>query len=126
MRRPLANFSRVRPSRFGAVLALVALLVQLLLPSAAAFAMGDDPLGAAPICTTGAHHAGGQGGSHKVLHATCPLCQAPSVAWGFVPPAQTFVVGPRRQARVVWQRETNVGAPAAVASLRARGPPGAA
>jgi hypothetical protein len=125
MRRPLATFPRVRPHRFGAVLALAALLIQLLLPSAAAFAMGD-PLGSAPICTTGAHHTGGPGGPHKAPHAVCPLCQAQSVTWGFVPPVQSFVVGPQRRIGVIWRQEALAMAPAAVASLRARGPPVAA
>ncbi|MDB5358726.1 MAG: hypothetical protein JWO51_23 [Rhodospirillales bacterium] len=125
MRRPLANSFRVRPHRFGAVPALVALLIQLLLPSAAAFAMGD-PLGSAPICTTGAHHTGGPDGPHKALHAVCPLCQAHSVAWSFVPPVQSFVLGPQRRVGVIWRQETPTIAPTAVASLRARGPPVAA
>ena len=98
MRRTRASFSRTRPRRFGAVLALVALLVQLLLPAAGAFAMGD-PLAAAPICTAAAHHGAAPGGSHPARHVSCPLCQAQSAAWGFVPPVQMFVVGPRRPVR---------------------------
>jgi hypothetical protein len=125
MRRSHTRFRQVRPPRFGAALALVALLVQLLLPSAAALAM-DDPLGAAPICSTGSAHAGGHGGAHKALHAACPLCQAPSVAWGFVPPVQTVVMGPRRLVQVVWHHESIVAAPVAIAGFRARGPPGGA
>jgi hypothetical protein len=126
MRRPFSRFSRICPPRFGAVLALVALLVRLLLPSAAAFA-ADDPLGAVPICTADtAHHARGQGGSHQAAHRACPLCQAPSVAWGFVPAAQNFTIGPRRSVQIVWRHDTIAAAPAPVAGLRARGPPGAA
>jgi hypothetical protein len=125
MRRPHTRFRQVRPPRFGAALAFVTLLVQLLLPSASALAMGD-PLGAAPICSTGTSHSGGQGGSHKAVHAACPLCQAPSVVWGFVPPVQTFVTGPQRLVQVVWHRESIAVAPGAVGSLRARGPPGGA
>jgi hypothetical protein len=103
-------------------LALVALLVQLLLPAAGAFAMGD-PMGAAPICTSGAHHTGGSGDPHKARHVSCPLCQAQSAAWGFVPPMQSFVTGPQRLARVIWRQEKLVATPAAVVGLNARGPP---
>lgn len=125
MRRSFASSSRLHPPRFGAVLALVALLMQLLVPAAAAFAMGD-PLAAAPICTSDAKHTDGHNGSHKTLHAACPLCQAQSVAWGFVPPVQVFVAGPQRLVHIVWRHETIVAAPANVAGWRARGPPGAA
>jgi len=107
------------------MLALVALLVQLLLPSAATFAMGD-PLAGAPICTSGGKHAGGQGGAHKAAHRACPLCQAPSVAWGFVPSMPTYVVGLRDEGPVVWRHETVAAVPTTVASVRARGPPAAA
>jgi len=122
MRRSPASFPRVRPPRVGALLALVALLVQLLLPSAATFAMAD-PLGGAPICTSGGNHVGGQDGPHKAAHRACPLCQAPSVAWGFVPSPQTYVAGLRDASPVVWRHETVVAATATFASVRARGPP---
>ncbi len=123
MRRSVTRFLRIRPPRLGAVLALVALLVQLLLPAAGAFAMGD-PLGAVPICTTGAHHTGGTDGSNKARHVSCPLCQGQSAAWGFVPPVQSFVAGPQRLVRVIWRHEKLAAAPTAVAGLNARGPPG--
>ena len=107
------------------MLALVALLMQLLLPAAGAFAMGD-PLGAVPICTTGAHHAGGTGGGpHKARHVSCPLCQGQSAAWGFVPPVQSFVTGPQRLVRVIWRHETLATVSAVPVGLNARGPPGA-
>ena len=125
MRQSVTRFTRLRPPRFGAVLALAALLVQLLLPAAGAFAMGD-PLGAVPICTTGAHHTGGTGDRHKARHVSCPLCQGQSAAWGFVPPVQSFVTGPQRLVRVIWRHETLATTPTAVDGLNARGPPGAA
>jgi len=121
MRRSVTRFTRLRP-RFGAVLALVALLVQLLLPAAGAFAMGD-PMGAAPICTSGTHHTGGSGDPHKARHVSCPLCQAQSAAWGFVPPMQSFVSGPQRLVRVIWRQEKFSTHPAVPTGLNARGPP---
>ena len=122
MRRSVTRFSRLRPPRFGAVLALVALLVQLLLPAAGAFAMGD-PLGGALICTGGAHHTGGTGDPHKARHVSCPLCQAQAAAWGFVPPVQSFVAGPQSLVRVVWLQEKLAMRPAVPVGLNARGPP---
>jgi hypothetical protein len=128
MRRTLASFRRAcPPRRFGAVLALVALLVQLALPGAAALAMGRDALGLVPICTGGSSRDAGPTAPHKALHAACPLCQAPSAAWGFLPPpAPAALQGPRRLGRVVWRHEPATGIPATIASSRARGPPGAA
>ena len=125
MRQSVTRFTRLRPPRFGAVLALAALLVQLLLPAAGAFAMGD-PLGAVPICTTRAHHTGGTGDPHKARHVSCPLCQGQSAAWGFVPPAQSVVIGPQRLVRISWRHERRATTPTAVARLNARGPPGVA
>lgn len=130
MRWVFARFGRTRPRRrIGVVLALVALLTQLALPGAAALAMGDDPLGAAPICTTTIPGQGSLPASHhgKAVHAACSLCQAPSVAWGFLPPpAASGITGPHQAVPVVWRSEASVGAPGAVACLRARGPPVAA
>lgn len=103
----------------------MALLVQLLLPSAATLAMAD-PLGGMPICTSGGNHAGGQGGPHKAAHRACPLCQAPSAAWGFAPSPQTAIAGLRDEGVVVWRHEMMVAVTATVASVRARGPPAAA
>ena len=128
MRWIFASFQRTRPARrFGAALALVALLVQLALPGAAALAMGDDALGRVPICTAANPNGAGPATPHKAVHAACPLCQAPSVAWGFLPPpAPAALVGPHRLGRVIWRHEAAAGAPAAGAGSRARGPPGAA
>ena len=129
MRRTIASFRRARPPRrFGAVLALVALLVQLVLPGAAALAMGRDALGLVPICTGGSSRDAGPAAPHKSLHAgCCSLCQAPSAAWGFLPPpAPAALQGPHRLGRVVWQHEPATGMPATIAGSRARGPPGAA
>ncbi len=130
MRRVFASFGRARPRcGIGAVLALVALLTQLALPGAAALAMGADPLGSAPICSTPAPGQDSLPASHhgKAIHAACPLCQAPSVAWGFLPPpAASAIAMPHQVARVVWRSVASVGTPGAVASLRARAPPVAA
>lgn len=131
MRRVFAKVGRTRPRRrFGVVLALVALLAQLALPGAAALARTDDPLGFVPICTAAvpghdalpasSHH-------HKALHAACPLCQAPSVAGGLLPPpAAPEIAGPQHVTQVAWRSQAAMSTPGAVASLRARGPPGAA
>jgi hypothetical protein len=128
MRRTLASFRRARPPRrFGAVLALVALLVQLALPGTAALAMGRDALGLVPICTGGSARDAGPEAPRKALHAACPLCQAPSAVWGFVlPPAPAALQGPYSLGRVVWRYEAATGMPATIAGSRARGPPGAA
>jgi hypothetical protein len=129
MRRIFASFQRVRaPRRFGAVLALAALLVQLVLPSAAALAMGADPLSGAPICRTLHDDAAGHGdhpdNPHKTTHVCCPLCRAQAAAWGFLPPPMpTALAGPDRQSSVVWQAEAVVAVPHAVAGSWARGPP---
>jgi hypothetical protein len=122
MRRMFASFQRVQPRRFGAVLALVALLAQLALPSAAALAMGADPLRGAPICRT-AHDGSHPTNPHKTVHAGCPLCQAPAAAWGFLPPTPAVLAGPYRRTIVIWQAERAVASPDAVTASRARGPP---
>ncbi|HEV2673489.1 MAG TPA: hypothetical protein VGV37_03040 [Aliidongia sp.] len=126
MRRGIASFRRVRSRcRFGAVLALVALLAQLVFPGALAFAMGTDPLGNAPICTTG--HGTVPGPSHKALHTACPLCQAPAAAWGFLPPPDAPEIrGPDLMVLVVWRLQASLEIGSAVAGAQARGPPGAA
>jgi len=124
--RPIpASFSRLRPARWGAILVLVALLVQGLLPSAAVFALAD-PLRGAPICAADAHQDGGRGGAHKAAHRACPLCQAPSVAWGFLPSTESPILSLRLSVRVVWHPETIGAAAVTVARARARGPPAAA
>ncbi len=122
MRRNPARLSRIGPARWGALLALAALLVQVLLPSAAAVALAD-PLGHAPICLADAHREGGPGDQRKAAHPPCPLCQAPSVAWGFLPSTDSSVVLLRPSVRVVWRPETIAAATVMVASVRARGPP---
>jgi hypothetical protein len=108
-------------------LALVALLVQLVLPGATAFAMGD-PLGHAPICTgtVSADHGAVPGSGHKALHAACPFCQAPAVAWGFLPPPAPELAAPGHLASVAWRDHGRDLTSGAVAGARARGPPGAA
>jgi len=128
MRRPFARVQWARrPRRFGAVLALVALLVHLALPGAAAFAMGGDALGMVPICTTAPAQGPAPATSHRALHTICPLCQAPSAVWGFAPPPVSAVLlGPDRLARVAWRHEATTGMPVAQAGSRARGPPGVA
>ncbi|GGF06926.1 hypothetical protein GCM10011611_10520 [Aliidongia dinghuensis] len=131
MRRNVSSPGRVHARRqIGAVLMLVALLAQLMLPPAAAFAMMADPLAAAPICTTSTatgHDAGGSPGAHgKLLHVACPQCQAPAVVWGFPPPAGFEIAVPRPAGEVVWRPQTVAVETKAVAGRHARGPPGAA
>lgn len=127
MRRTYASASRVRLSRrFAAMLALVALLAQSLLPGTAAFAQAEDPLVGAPICTTGSHNAGSPSRPHKSGHAACHFCQAPVAAWAFLPPVPILVEGPHRLVRIVWRHETLEAGPAAVGGVRARGPPAGA
>ncbi len=126
MRRVDASFRRnCSRRRFGAVLALVALLVQLALPGAAALAMSDDPLRHTPICTGAGSSDHGQDpqSRQKALHAACLLCQAPAVATGFLPPPAPALAAPDRPILAVWRDSVRDLRPGTVGRSRARGPP---
>jgi len=127
MRRSVIRVPRPQYQfRFGTVLALAGLLLQLLLPGTMALAGTADPLASAPICTTGAHHSAGHEEGHKALHAACPLCQGQTVVWGFLPPDMGGIAGPRRATAITWSADVPTATPTALAGLRARGPPGEA
>ena len=135
MRRVHAKFREISfRRRIGTALALTALLIQLVLPVGAALAFGseaagEDPLRRAPICTVAAataDHDKQPRSGHAALHAFCPLCQSPAIAWGFLPPSALVLAGPQHLAEIVWSAESEAGQGDALAALRARGPPDAA
>jgi hypothetical protein len=134
MRPGYANVQGTRRRRLiGAGLALVALLVQLTLPAAAARAMGlDGGYGLWPVCSAAGEFEGDAAGhgsatQGKVLHAACPLCQAPAMAWGYLPPTQPQTIAASdRRARVVRHHNAARGTASADPALYARGPPEAA